>query len=93
MYCPQCYSAAYIFEQVGGRGTIYSYTVSHYTTEKAWRAEVPWITLVVQLAEGPRLVGTGRGFNREEVQIGRTVQVVTETVNDEFTYLWVEKDD
>lgn len=90
MYCPRCYSGRYVFEGVSGRGTVYSYTVSHYTTEKAWKDEVPWATIVVELVEGPRLVGTARGFDIGDIRIGLPVLVVVETVTEDFSYLWVE---
>jgi uncharacterized OB-fold protein len=92
MYCPRCYSGRYAFEGVSGRGTVYSHTVSHYTTEKAWKGAVPWVTVVVELDEGPRLVGTARGIDPGDVRIGLPVRVVTETVTEDFAYLWVEAD-
>jgi uncharacterized OB-fold protein len=93
VFCPQCFSGAYVMEGVSGRGTVYSHTISHYTTEKAWKDEVPWATVVVELDEGPRLVGTARGFSHNEIKIGVRVRVVPEKVNDDFAYLWVEKDE
>jgi uncharacterized OB-fold protein len=71
---------------------VYSHTVSHYTAEKAWKDEVPWATIVVELDEGPRLVGTARGVDLGDIRIGLPVRVVPETVNDDFAYLWVEPD-
>jgi uncharacterized OB-fold protein len=90
LYCPRCFAGTFVFEAVSGRGTVYSHTVSHYTTEKAWKAEVPWATIVVELEEGPRIVGTARGIDLADIVIGLPVQVVTETVNEDFAYMWVE---
>jgi len=91
MYCPSCFSGAYSFSEVSGRGTVYGHTVSHYTTEKAWKDQLPYLTIVVELDEGPRLVGTARGIEPGEVALGQSVRVVPETVADDFAYLWVEK--
>lgn len=90
LYCPACFSGEYSFPEVSGRGTIYGYTVSHYTAEKAWRDALPYTTIVVELEEGPRLVGSARGFSRDQVKIGNAVRVVPERVADDFAYLWVE---
>jgi uncharacterized OB-fold protein len=91
MFCPVCFSGSYVFDAVSGRGKVYSHTVSHYTTEKAWKEQVPWTTIVVELDEGPRLVGTARGIEPADVVIGLPVRVVPEKVNDDFAYLWVER--
>jgi uncharacterized OB-fold protein len=93
LYCPNCFSGDYTFQPVSGRGTVYSHTLSHYTTEKAWKEAVPYATIVVELEEGPRLVGSARDIDPGEIEIGLPVRVVTETVTDDFAYIWVEKDE
>lgn len=91
LFCPACFSGDYSFAAVGGLGTVYGYTVSHYTTERGWKDALPYVTIVVELAEGPRLVGSARGIAPEEVVLGLPVRVVPEKVADDFAYLWVEK--
>jgi uncharacterized OB-fold protein len=61
-YCPKCSSADFTFASTSGRVTIYSYTVSHVSAEPAWQAFLPYVTVVAELEEGPRLVGTARGI-------------------------------
>jgi uncharacterized OB-fold protein len=39
-----------------GRANVYSYTVSHMSVEPQWQARVPYVTIVAELDEGPRLV-------------------------------------
>ena len=90
LYCPACFSAAFEFSEVSGRGVVYSYTVSHFSAEKAWREVVPYATIVVELEEGPRIVGSAREFDLEDIKIGVPVQVVTESVEEDFVYMWVE---
>lgn len=90
LYCPDCFSGDYSFAEVSGRGTVYSYTVSHVTAEAAWKDAVPYATIVVELDEGPRLVGSARGFGLDEIKIGAPVRVVPEAVAEDFAYLWVE---
>lgn len=89
-YCPSCFSPDYEFVPVSGGGTVYSFTVSHYSVEPAWQDELPYVTVVVELDEGPRLVGAGRGFEIGNIQIGSRVRVVPESKTDDFAFLWVE---
>lgn len=89
-YCPRCFSGHYEFAAVSGGGFVYSYTVSHYSVEAAWKDEVPYVTIVVELDEGPRLVGSGRGFDPGAIEIGSRVNVTPEKVTDDFAYFWVD---
>lgn len=89
-YCPNCFSPAREFAQVSGNGFIYSYTVSHFSVEPAWKAEIPYTTIVAELDEGPRLVGAGRGFDPTKIEIGSRVRVIPERISDDFAFLWVE---
>ena len=56
-YCQQCFSGDYDFVPVSGAGSIYSFAINHFTIDRAWIEELPYITAVVELAEGPRVVG------------------------------------
>lgn len=89
-YCPNCFSGDFEFDRVTGDGFVYSFTVSHFSVEPAWQAEIPYVTVVVELDEGPRLVGAGRGFDPSHVEIGARVRVVPEKRTDDFAFLWVE---
>jgi uncharacterized OB-fold protein len=90
LYCPKCFAGGSEFAEVSGRGVVYSHTKSHYSAEKAWRDMVPYATIVVELEEGPRIVGSARGFELDDIKIGVPVRVVTETVDEDFVYMWVE---
>jgi uncharacterized OB-fold protein len=89
-YCPKCSSGAFAFTPVSGRGTVYSYTVSHMSVEPAWQPHLPFVTLVVELAEGPRIVATARGLRPEDVRLGLPVRVVSESKSDDFAIFWAE---
>ena len=89
-YCPACHSDQYEFVPVSGRGTIYSMAINHFTVDRAWIDELPYITAVVQLEEGPRVVGDLRGVKPGEVALGAEVQVTVEPRGDDFAYLLVE---
>ncbi|MGF1598859.1 MAG: Zn-ribbon domain-containing OB-fold protein [Acidimicrobiales bacterium] len=89
-YCPKCHSKSYEFVPVSGEGTIYSMVVNHYTVDRGWADEVPYISAVVELNEGPRIVGHLRGVEPGEVRLGQKVQVTVEPRGEEFAFLCVE---
>jgi uncharacterized OB-fold protein len=90
-YCPSCASDALAFETVSGRAHIYSYTVSHFTLEPAWKPLLPYVTIVAELEEGPRIVAAARGIAPDAVKIGDPVRIVTENKTDAFAFFWAER--
>lgn len=88
-YCPRCFSPEHRFKPVSGRGSAYSFTVSHYSVEPYWKERLPFTTVVVELEEGPRVVAAGRGW-ASGVSLGAPVQVVVEPLSEDFTFLWAE---
>ena len=64
--------------------------INHFTVDRAWIDEVPFVTAVVELEEGPRIVGAVRGLDADEVRIGLSVVVTPEARGDSFAFLWVD---
>jgi len=92
-YCPSCASPDFSFEKVSGRATVYSYTVSHYTTEAAWKSLVPYVTVVAELDEGPRIVAAACGIAPDGIAIGQRLRILTENKSTEFAFFWAEPDE
>ncbi|MDH3680170.1 MAG: OB-fold domain-containing protein [Acidimicrobiia bacterium] len=88
-YCPNCHSSAYEFAPVSGKGEIYSMAINHFTIDPGWVDELPYVTAVVELAEGPRVVGALRDVAPGEVNLGQAVQVAVEARGEDFAFLWV----
>ena len=89
-YCPACTSENMGFEAVSGKAFIYSYTVSHYTVEATWKPFVPYITIVAELDEGPRIVATARNIAMEQCVIGAPLRISVEQKSPEFAIFWAE---
>jgi hypothetical protein len=89
MFCGNCFSGEYSYPEISGAGTVYSYTISRQTAEAAWRDELPYLTVVVELDEGPRMVGAATIADPGTVRIGRRVHIVPERRTDDFAYLTV----
>ncbi|MPY93863.1 MAG: hypothetical protein GEV08_12605 [Acidimicrobiia bacterium] len=89
-YCQRCFSPRYSYVPSSGRGTVYSWVTSHFTVDRGWVAEVPYTTVVVELDEGPRLVGALRGLDVEDLRLGLPVVLVGEPKGDDFVFFWVD---
>ena len=89
-YCPSCHSDRYQFAPVSGAGSIYSMAINRFTVDPGWVDDLPYVTAVVQVDEGPRVVGALRGLTPEEVTLGRPVQVTVEPRGEDFAFLWVD---
>ena len=83
--CPKCLSSATQWVRASGRGTVYSFTVTHQNQAPGFRESLPYVLAVVQLDEGPRLMTNVVGSSPEQVRIGMPVEVVFEDVTPEIT--------
>jgi uncharacterized OB-fold protein len=54
--CPTCGSDAWTWEPTGGRGRLFSWTVTHQAFDPAFADRIPYVTGVVEMTEGPRVV-------------------------------------
>lgn len=73
--CPWCGSLSYGWFTAEGRGRVLSWTVVHRPTLPGFEALVPYAAAVVQLAEGPCLVGQLRGCDPADIRAGMAVVV------------------
>lgn len=90
-YCPNCSSENFAFEPVSGKATVHSFTVSHYSVESAWKDKVPYVTIVAETEEGPRLIARTE-MTPEAVAIGNPIRLKAEVIDPEFSYVWAEAD-
>jgi len=83
--CPACLSSATTWVRASGRGTVYSFTVTHQNQAPGFRESLPYVLAVVQLDEGPRMMTNIVGCAPDAVQIGMAVQVEYEDATGEIT--------
>ncbi|MFF9480762.1 Zn-ribbon domain-containing OB-fold protein [Streptomyces sp. NPDC014733] len=55
-FCPRCWSEDVVWEQAGGRATLYTWSVVHRNDLPPFGERVPYVAAVVDLAEGPRMM-------------------------------------
>ena len=68
-----------------GRGTVYTFTVTHQNQAPGFREALPYVLAIVELAEGVRLLTNIVGCAPDAVRIGMPVEVVFEDVTPEIT--------
>jgi uncharacterized OB-fold protein len=88
-YCPACQAAASSFEPVAGNGTIISFAVSHRSLDPGWQERVPFVTLVVELDEGPRVLAA-TDLDPAHASIGTRVALRSEARGEDFALLWAD---
>jgi uncharacterized OB-fold protein len=73
--CAACGSDAWSWQAAAGTGRIFTWTVTHRATDPAFADEVPYAIVVVELDEGPRVVGNVVGIAPDELRLDLPVRV------------------
>jgi uncharacterized OB-fold protein len=81
--CPHCGSDDWSWAPVSGKGTIYTYTVTHHRFHPAWDDLRPYAVATVELAEGVRMVSDLPAEDTADVAIGAAVEVFFEEFAEE----------
>lgn len=83
--CHQCFSAAWKWERMSGRGTVTSWVV--FRRQYFEEFPVPYTVVQVELEEGPRLTANLVNFAPEEVRMGMPMVVFYEKLQEGRTLL------
>lgn len=82
--CMRCISRDLEWKEASGRGTVYSYTVTHLPPE-GFEGREPYVLVSVDLPEGVRVLGTLLGVAAADVRIGMPVRASYERLTDDIT--------
>ncbi len=74
--CAVCGSADWSWQPTAGRGRVFTWTVTHRPTDPAFAEHLPYAVLVVELEEGPRVVGNLVNLAPSELRLDLGVRVV-----------------
>jgi uncharacterized OB-fold protein len=83
--CSHCLSREATWAPGSGRGTIFSYAIMHQVYHPGFAGEVPYAVVVVELAEGVRLVSNLVGCAPGDITPGMPVEAVFEEITPEVT--------
>lgn len=83
--CPRCLSQRSEWMPVSGKGSIYTFAVYHTSFHPGFKEELPYVTAVVELAEGPRMMSNIVECPPEKVFCGMPVKVTWRDAEDQFS--------
>ena len=86
-HCPRCASARFGWRPSAGQGRLFSWTVTHMPFDRGWAEEIPYVTGVLELDDGIRLVGSVEGVAVDELRIGLPLAVEVTPLEPEFSFL------
>ncbi|BAT58535.1 hypothetical protein GJW-30_1_01061 [Variibacter gotjawalensis] len=80
--CRACGGERIVHRAASGRGQVHSFSVVHRAPGPAFKGDVPYAVLLVELEEGPRMISTYTGGEPGDVTFDMPVELVVEPVND-----------
>jgi uncharacterized OB-fold protein len=83
--CRHCGGDNLSHRKASGRGKVHSFSVVHRAPGPAFKADVPYAVLLIELEEGPRMISTYTGGNPEEVTFDMDVVLVCEKIDGDVT--------
>jgi uncharacterized OB-fold protein len=83
--CRACGSEHIEHRPASGRGKVHSFSVVHRAPGPAFKGDVPYAVILVELEEGPRMISTFTGGSPESVTFDMDVVLTLEKVNEEIT--------
>jgi uncharacterized OB-fold protein len=78
--CTVCYSEAYAWTPVSGRGRVYSHSTVHHAPMP--EIPTPYVVAVIALEEGPLMLTNIVGCSPDEVRVEMPVEVVFERIDE-----------
>ena len=78
LVCEHCYSLGVEWIEASGLGAVHSWTVAHHAFLPAFKADVPYTLVIVDLEEGPRALGRLDPSAQQRLRIGLPVRITFE---------------
>ncbi len=85
VFCPRCFSWEIEWRQSSGRGTLYTYAIQYRPQGPGFQP--PYVTAIVQLEEGPRMMTNLIDIepDPEKIRCDMPVEIVFQDMSDEIT--------
>jgi uncharacterized OB-fold protein len=82
LWCPQCFNQDLSWQDVSGKGKVYSFSVIHQSPLASYQQDVPYVLAIIELAEGPRMMTNVVNCEVDAVSVDMPVEVTFETRGD-----------
>ena len=73
---PSAFGSGGRWTSLSGAGRIWSFAIYEHAFHEAFRDELPYACVLVELAEGPALIARAVGIEPDELAIGMRVEAV-----------------
>jgi len=83
--CGHCWSTDLAWERSAGRGTVYTFTVTHRSQAPGFKDDLPYVLSYVELAEGVQVLTNLVDCDPSRVRIGMPVEITFEDVTPEVS--------
>lgn len=83
--CSSCHFCDFEWVKLSGKGILYTYTVVNRAFNPVFENDVPYGIAVIELEEGPRMVGNSVDMKPEDLKVGMPMEAVFNDVTDEVT--------
>lgn len=83
--CPSCLSTELTWEEVSGRGEVYTFGVFRHVYNDAWSDRTPYAVAIVELEEGPFMIADLVDVDVDALEVGMRVEVHYDTVTPDLT--------
>lgn len=83
--CPFCHSQDTAWIRAEGKGKIYTYAIYHRAFHKGFEQDLPYITAVIELKEGPHFLSNIIDCDPEAVHINMAVELAWEDRVEQFS--------
>jgi len=80
--CAACWSPDVAWTPSGGRGRVYTFTVTHRTQARGFRDELPYVLAWITLDEGVQVMSNVVGVDPATIKIGMPVRVTFDDVKE-----------
>ena len=76
--CRHCFSGDFFWDEVSGKGRIFSFVVYYRLYHPGFDGELPYVVAIVELEEGPRLLTNVVGTDWQNIRCDSPVRVIFE---------------
>ena len=83
--CANCWSKDIQWYQASGKGTVWTFTVTHQNRTPGFAEDVPYVLGLVELEEGVRMFTNIVECEPRDVKIGMAVEVTFVRANDQIS--------
>jgi uncharacterized OB-fold protein len=72
------------WEEASGNGIVHTFTVVRQNGARPFNEDVPYVVAMIELAEGPRMMGNVTGCAPEQVTVGMAVRAFAVRIEDDL---------